>query len=1046
MGIRCPRCQADNPADSKYCKECATALTQAAAAPPADASAFPTQTIAAPRQDLTTGMLFAGRYQIVEELGGGGMGKVYRAHDTKVGEEIAIKLIKPEIAAEKATIERFKNELKIARKIVHKNVGRVYDLNEERGAFYFTMEYVRGEDLKAFIRSSGQMAVGTTLRVARQVAEGLAEAHELGIVHRDLKPSNIMIDRHGNARIMDFGIARLTGAKGMTGGNVMIGTPEYMSPEQVEGKEAGPSSDIYSLGIVLFEMLTGRLPFEGETALSVAVKQKSEAPPDPRTLNPQIPEDLKRIILKCLEKSKEKRYQSAAGFLADLAGVENSLPTTPQPLPTRKTLTSKEITVRLPSKRVWIPVVAVLVALLAFAVWQFIPEGEGAKRTVAVIGFKNQTGVADLDYLREAIPHLLITSLGESKRLKVTSWERMKDLLRNSGRDVAAIYDEEAGFEACRREGIEAIILGSFVKAGETFATDVQVLDVSSKHTLKSASAKGDGVDSILKSQIDDISRTIRRGIALPPLKIETPGPKIADLTTSSMEAYNLYLKAKEADDNFFYAEAKKYAEQAVTVDPKFAIAYSLLSEADGELYDYPARKEALEKAKTYSARATERERLFIEARYASIIERDSQKRFRLLKELVDKYPEDKQARSALGGYYSGRGFSREAVAEYEKAIAIDPMFGFAINQVGYEYAKMGDFAKAVQRFERYAELNPGLPNPVDSIAEMNVFLGNLDEAVAKYQQALAMKPDFYQSCGGLAYANALKEDYAETERWVEEFIKRTPTPQAKTEGLALRNFYDHLLGRLDRSRAGYLSILEQLEKFQMGSVVAYTNLYQGFLYTDRGELDQARQAFQRWFDYVVKNYPAYENNYRFFHSFVLGFVELKQGRTEAAKTCLKEVQRLLPSVTAEAAKQAASAAGLLEAEVALAGNAADEAILVGEKLEFPVLPNVNIGNLFGYNLPFRMDILARAYWKKGDLSKAVAEYERLTTIDPKNRIRLLIHPLYHYRFGCVLEQKGEKDRARLEYEKFLKYWADADPTHPELKDARARLTRLKGN
>jgi serine/threonine protein kinase len=170
------------------------------------------------------------------------MGKVYRALDTKVGEEIAIKLIKPEIAADKATIERFKNELKIARKIVHKSVGRVYDLNEERGTFYFTMEYVRGEDLKAFIRSSGQMALGTSLRVARQIAEGLAEAHEQGIVHRDLKPSNIMIDRHGNARIMDFGIARLSGARGMTGGNVMIGTPEYMSPEQVEGKEAGPAS------------------------------------------------------------------------------------------------------------------------------------------------------------------------------------------------------------------------------------------------------------------------------------------------------------------------------------------------------------------------------------------------------------------------------------------------------------------------------------------------------------------------------------------------------------------------------------------------------------------------------------------------------------------------------------------------------------------------------------------------------------------------------------------------------------------------------------
>ncbi len=1038
MTIKCPHCKAENPFDSKYCKECATALPHP--------SGPPTRTLDTPLEELKTGTLFASRYQIVEELGGGGMGKVYRALDTKVNEEIAIKVIKPEIAADKASVERFKNELKIARKIVHKSVGRVYDLNEDRGMFFITMEYVKGDDLKAFIRSSGQMALGTSLRVARQVAEGLTEAHGLGVVHRDLKPSNIMIDRDGNARIMDFGIARLVGARGITGGNVMIGTPEYMSPEQVEGKEAGPASDLYSLGIVLFEMLTGRLPFEGETALSIAVKQKSEAPPDPQKLNPQIPDDLNRVILKCLEKPREKRCQSASEFLADLARIEQSLPTKHHPLPARKPLTSKEITVRIPSKKVWIPGAAVLVALLALAVWQFIPEKEGAKRGVAVIGFKNQTGEADLDYLREAIPHLLITSLGESKRLRVTTWERMKDILRNSGREATAIFDEEAGFEACRKEGIEALVLGSFVKAGETFATDVQVLDTSTKHLLKSASAKGEGVDSILKSQIDEISRTIRRGIALPPLKIETPARKIIDLTTNSMEAYNYYLKAREAHENFFYLEAKNLAEKAIAVDPEFAIAYYLLSEADGELYDYPGRRDALEKAKTFSARATEQERLFIEARYASIIERDAAKRLRLLKELVEKYPEDKQAHSDLGLYYSGYDHSQEAVSEYEKAIAIDPGFGYAINQVGYEYARMGDFAKALQRFERYAELNPGLPNPIDSIAEMNMFMGKLDEAVAKYHAALAVKPDFYQSCGGLAYTHALKEDYAETERWLNEFAKRAPTPQTKLEGLALKNFYNCLLGRLDQSVAGYLSILEQLEKFRVGSIIPWTHLHLGYVYIERGELDKARQGLQIWMDYVEKASPSHLNYNKAYYRFVLGLIELRQGRLDAAKACLAEIRGLLPGLSPEDQKPFAFYGPLLEAEVALAGNSVDQAVRAGEKIEFQYLRSVNIGNMLSYNLPLIKDVLARAYWKKGDLDKAVAVYERLTTIDPKNRLRMLIHPLYHYRFGRVLEEKGEKERARLEYEKFLKYWGDADPRFIELKDARARLARLKGS
>jgi serine/threonine protein kinase/Tfp pilus assembly protein PilF len=1038
MGVTCPNCQAENPSDAKFCQECATALR-----PPPPSPGASTKTIEAPREELTAGTLFASRYQIVEELGGGGMGRVYRAIDTKVGEEIAVKLIRPEIAADKATIERFKNELKIARKIVHKSVGRVYDLNEERGAFYITMEYVRGQDLKAFIRSSGQMAVGTSLRVARRIAEGLAEAHELGIFHRDLKPSNIMIDLRGNARIMDFGIARLAGAKGMTGGNAMIGTPEYMSPEQVEGQEVGPASDLYSLGIVLFEMLPGRLPFEGETALSVAVKQKSEMPPDPRTLNPQIPENLSRIILKCLEKSREKRYQTAAEFLTDLAGVERALPATPQLPPIRKPLTSKEITVRLPSKKVWIPAAAVLLAALAFAVWQFIPEKEAARHTIAVIGFRNRSGDAELDYLREAIPHLLITSLGESKRLRITSWERMKDLLRNAGRDAAAIFDEEAGFEVCRREGVEAVVLGSFVKAGEIYATDVQVLDARTKSILKSASAKGNGVESILKSQIDEISRTIRRGIALPPLKIEMAGRKIVDLTTSSMEAYTHYLKAKEADDKLFYAEARAYAEKAVALDPTFATAYSLLSREAGRLADYPARDDALEKAKTYSSRATEKERLFIEADFAAIIERDRDKQLRILKELVDRYPDDKTARYERGLLLARIGRRPEAIAEYEKAAAIDPGFGSAFNQLGYEHAREGDFTEAVRCFERYAELNPGLPNPIDSIAEMNMFMGNLDEAANKYRAVLALKPDFFFSCRGLVYVYALKEDYPESGRWLDELIRRAPTPQTKAEGLYMKNFYDYFLGRWDRSLAGFRSLLAQGEEFRFDYGIASVDWIMAYLCADMGEPDEARRAFERWMDYSEAADPASRTAYAAARAVYLGRAELKEGRFEAAKAHLAEAEKLLPGVNPSDREEIALGTGLLAAEAALAGNSAEQAVGIGEKLPFGFPKSVNSIQMARYNLPFLKDVLARAYWKKGDLDKAAAEYKRLTTIDPKNRLRMLIPPLYHYRFGRVLEEKGEKGRARLEYEKFLEVWADADPTHPELADARTRLAGL---
>jgi serine/threonine protein kinase len=197
----------------------------------------------------------------------------------------------------------------------------MYDLNKEEGAHYITMEYVRGEDLKRLIRKMGQLSAGQAIPLAKQICEGLGEAHRLGVVHRDLKPQNVMVDEEGNARIMDFGIARSIKAKGITGAGVMIGTPEYMSPEQVEGKGADQRSDIYSLGVMLYEMVTGRVPFEGDTPFTIGVKHKSEIPKNPKQLNAQIPEDLSRVILRCIEKNPEERYDSTRDLARELHSV-----------------------------------------------------------------------------------------------------------------------------------------------------------------------------------------------------------------------------------------------------------------------------------------------------------------------------------------------------------------------------------------------------------------------------------------------------------------------------------------------------------------------------------------------------------------------------------------------------------------------------------------------------------------------------------------------------------------------------------------------------
>ena len=303
------------------------------------------------------------------------MGKVFKAFDRKINEVVALKLIRPEIGVNEKAIERFKNELKIARKITHRNICRMHDLGEEGLIHYITMEYVAGEDLKRFIRRAGTLSSGKAIDIAKQVCEGLAEAHRLGVIHRDLKPQNIMIDQDGNAKIMDFGIARFVDTDRMTGSGVMIGTPEYMSPEQVELKDVDKRADIYSLGIVLYEMVSGRVPFEGETPLSIAMKHKIEKPRNVREWNPQVSVELAAVISKCMEKAAGDRFQSAEELMEELGKVEQDLSTAERIVPRKKPASSKEMAATFKMKKLIVPAAALIVfGVVTFAVLKFLPK------------------------------------------------------------------------------------------------------------------------------------------------------------------------------------------------------------------------------------------------------------------------------------------------------------------------------------------------------------------------------------------------------------------------------------------------------------------------------------------------------------------------------------------------------------------------------------------------------------------------------------------------------------------------------------------------
>ena len=477
--MNCPQCAFENPADSRFCSRCGSRIT------PSGKITITKDGIHPIEKEFKVGSTFAGRYLIIEELGKGGMGSVYKVLDKEVDEKIALKFLNPEVAANEKTITRFRNELKTARKISHKNVCRIYDLSKKEGFYYITMEYVSGDDLKHVVRMMGQLSIGKALFIAKQICEGLAEAHQLGVVHRDLKPQNIMIDKEGNSRIMDFGIARSLEAKGITEAGVMIGTPEYMSPEQAEAMEVDQRSDIYSLGVILYEMVTGEVPFKGETALIIAMKQMSETPKDPKAINADIPDELSRVILNCLEKKKEKRYEYVEELLSELTRI-----------------------MRPKTERIVTPQ------------W---------KNSIAVLPFRDMSPEKDQDYFCEGIAEEIINALTHIEGLRViarTSAFAFKDKLD----DIREIG---------KKLGVETLLEGSIRKAGNRVRITAQLITAADGSHLWSERYDRD-IDDLFQIQ-DEVSLKIAEN-----LKIKLGHKEktlLAKRYTDDIETYNLYLK-----------------------------------------------------------------------------------------------------------------------------------------------------------------------------------------------------------------------------------------------------------------------------------------------------------------------------------------------------------------------------------------------------------------------------------------------------------------------------------------------------------------------
>lgn len=1074
--MKCPKCDAVNPETQRFCGECGTPLpsgrnrepgspnpsASSKAVGPSDSPRprpkspeMPVETLRMPVQELTTGSTFVGRYQIIEELGRGGMGRVYKVLDTKIQEKVALKLIQPEVAADPETIERFSNELKLARKVRHENVCGMFDLGEWEGAHFITMEYVSGEDLKSFIRRSRHLTVETAVGIAKEICEGLAAAHKLGVVHRDLKPGNVMIDRDGSARIMDFGIARSLKAKGVTAAGMMIGTPEYMSPEQVEGKEVDQRSDIYSLGVILFEMLTGRVPFEGETPLGVAVKHKTEPPPDPRELEPQIPGGLSQLVLRCLEKDRAKRYQSAGEVLADLGKAESGLPATAREAPKRKPFTSKEITVKFNVRKLIAPSAALIfLAIVAIVALRFIPSKGGGSSSsgipsLAILYFKNNTGDPRMDFWRSALAETLITDISQSKYIRVLSWDEVFGTLKDLNLLEAQSYTTNDLKSVAENGQAEYVLQGSLSRAGEKFRieTTLRKFKAGKASAPETARVEGTGEQS-LYAMVDELTRKIKEALKLTRDQIANDiDYEIGQVTTRSPEAYRLFLQGFELQKKAKFRDAVPLYKKALEVDPEFALAYCFLSQAGpGAGIPNTESRIHIEKALALSGRLPDRERWRIEASYYSWSEESWGRSIEALTKLLGNYPWDEDAANDLGIYYFNEEDPAEAIRVYENVLKYYPVpkFEMLLGNLSTFYCLTGQFGKAEKILEDYLA-KVGESAMVHLVLSTVYFhQGRLEAAIAQADQAAKVDPStksdaLYRGRAWQAMGNwpAAEKEY-----------RKNLGKENTTLSLTARGSLAALYAERGQFRKAIAVLEEALiprdadphPDFRSSAPGSFFRL--GYAYLSAHQYDKAAAEFNDLISMSIENGLLWIQRTA---AWLRGLAYLGKKLSVDAEKASVELESLIAK--SQNKRQATRLFHHLTGCLALENGDLPRAVEHLEKAK-SLLPGrfahpSVAGSLHASAHPIFLSALGEAYYRAGDFEKARAEFEAVSRVVYDRQFYGDLWAWSFYRLGQIAEKQGRKPDAIANYQRFLEIWKDADPDRPEPTDARKRLAAL---